>query len=240
MTSDERAEEPRRASEGSLAAYLADIGPIQTLSREEQMLLAKETEAATHAYREALLRIPWVALQVVRIWRETRAAGRTTRRLSESFGSQDPAVGRRLDAHLTEVERLQARRERLAGRKGKEAQKTLDRVDARVARLLLQSDLSLELLRTLERELAEHRREAGGRRATLVDTTGLPPERVVERLKALDDATERLREAKNRFVWHNLKLVVSVAKDFRNLGMDFRDLIQEGNIGLIRAVEKFE
>jgi RNA polymerase primary sigma factor len=47
-------------------------------------------------------------------------------------------------------------------------------------------------------------------------------------------------EVKNVFVQHNLKLVVAIAKDFRNMGIAFQDLIQEGNIGLIRAVEKFE
>ena len=57
---------------------------------------------------------------------------------------------------------------------------------------------------------------------------------------ALEDAYERLSEVKNVFVQHNLKLVVAIAKDFRNMGIAFQDLIQEGNIGLIRAVEKFE
>jgi RNA polymerase primary sigma factor len=51
---------------------------------------------------------------------------------------------------------------------------------------------------------------------------------------------DRLMEVKNVFVQHNLKLVVAIAKDFRNMGIAFQDLIQEGNIGLIRAVEKFE
>lgn len=51
---------------------------------------------------------------------------------------------------------------------------------------------------------------------------------------------ERLSEVKNTFVQHNLKLVVAIAKDFRNMGISFLDLIQEGNLGLIRAVEKFD
>jgi RNA polymerase primary sigma factor len=56
----------------------------------------------------------------------------------------------------------------------------------------------------------------------------------------IESAYERLSEVKNVFVQHNLKLVVAIAKDFRNMGIAFQDLIQEGNIGLIRAVEKFE
>jgi RNA polymerase primary sigma factor len=47
-------------------------------------------------------------------------------------------------------------------------------------------------------------------------------------------------ELKNRFVQHNLRLVVSVAREFRSMGVEFVDLIQEANVGLIRAVEKFD
>jgi RNA polymerase primary sigma factor len=50
----------------------------------------------------------------------------------------------------------------------------------------------------------------------------------------------RLLECKHRFVNHNLKLVVSVAKDFRGAGLALEDLIQEGNLGLMRAVQKYD
>jgi RNA polymerase primary sigma factor len=56
----------------------------------------------------------------------------------------------------------------------------------------------------------------------------------------VDLAYDRLMYHKNRFVQHNLKLVIAIAKDYRNMGIAFQDLIQEGNLGLIRAVEKFD
>ncbi len=48
------------------------------------------------------------------------------------------------------------------------------------------------------------------------------------------------REARKRLIEKNLRLVVSVAKKYRGMGLPFEDLIQEGSIGLMRAVEKFD
>ena len=59
-------------------------------------------------------------------------------------------------------------------------------------------------------------------------------------MDSVDLAYDRLMWHKNKFVQHNLKLVVAIAKDYRNMGIAFQDLIQEGNLGLIRAVEKFD
>ena len=240
--------EDRSVRQTPLVSYFADVAHIPTLSREEQFLLAKEVEVTTREFRDALYRVPWTAREVVRVWHKTRDEGRTTSKLSESFGEQSAEVAQRLDAALTKVQRALKRRERLVEGEGFDSP-ALERLDERVVKHLHEADLSLELLRRVHRRLLDRARRLRVRRKSRRPATrtldpardfGFPAATLRERLGALDLAHERMSEQKNRFVWHNLKLVISVAKDFRNLGLTFEDLIQEGNIGLVRAVEKFD
>ena len=69
---------------------------------------------------------------------------------------------------------------------------------------------------------------------------GLSQGRLKEALRAIEVGETKTREAKSELVKSNLRLVISIAKRYLNRGLAFLDLIQEGNIGLMKAVDKFE
>jgi RNA polymerase primary sigma factor len=250
----------------SLAAYFGDVADIPTLPHAEQLRVSRELEEATRAFHETLYWLPWTARQAIKEWRARKDSGRTTRRMSEGFGTGDPKVGVKLDEAMSQLEKIEKKRATL---KGAAAAKERARLDAKATAALREADLAFSYLRQLHADLveletrlrrAEHARKrlrahrsappSARPRASLSElnkqiaeieaTVGLPAREFHERMDRVSAGYEAMSTLKNRFVFHNLKLVIAVAKEFRGMGLAFQDLIQEGNTGLIRAVEKFD
>jgi RNA polymerase primary sigma factor len=229
-----------------LESYFQEIGGTRTLRREEEVILAKELESATAELREALYAIPCSARHVVARWDALRALSHTGAKLSESVGDEETGeIATRVERAVKRLRTLLAQRETPAA-KPKENAKELAKIDAKIVKELKGAHLSLVLLAELRQKVIKLRKALQStRRGTkkykeLEAEAGVSKARLFELADKVEDAQARMTDEKNRFIEHNLKLVVAIAKDYRNLGLSFPDLIQEGNLGLIRAVEKFD
>ena len=244
-----------------MSAYLQNIRPVPLLTRESEVALGKRIEDGQRRMWEAALRTDSAIEGLADLFDRLGKGDVEPEHVFEH--GHDPSwqrqhLGPEGGVHEMTDRLRRLRRKRRASATA--ARSTSDGLRKQVADDLLQvpicpdhagrivggvADL-VEHIDSLRRQIApsgEQRRSAARARQEVkssLASAGLSEPALRQTVREIDVAKGDIATAKSEMVQANLRLVVAIARRHSHTGLDFLDLIQEGNIGLMRAVDKFD
>lgn len=249
-------------------SYLREMGAVPLLSSDEEIEIAKKIEWGEKQIQSIVLSLPTALKTMVEIGENLRSGISSIPKILRGIDETDVKASRQIRENfiwkIGEAERIdnerQTLRKDLVGL-GVDTDKTvatlvrIERCSHTIAALFDEFRIVPKFLTQMSNELvtianqmriAQKAIEQGSSKHAasflkdLEESSGVDLETLDEAIAAINYAESLKKDAKDILTKANLRLVVSVAKRYANRGLHLLDLVQEGNIGLMKAVDKFE